>query len=598
MLKKIGALLALFERADRIRLLGLIALMTISAGLELGGIGLLLPLLKMIAGGMDERFAPLLDVLRHFGLVDRNRIVIAMLVCVTLLFTMRGAAQVLVQYVLTRTIYGYMAENCHRLQNFYLNQPWSFFLTRNSGHLLRNISQSVPQVFANGLMPLLSIVMELLVAGAIVVVLLVFQPLETLAVVVVLGIAMLAFHVLSKRMLARWSVAVHHHDGEIARTIQEGFGAVKEAKVVGRTGFFADRLGNEMRAKARLTALTQTFSVLPKMWIEMIGMMTLSAILVVEIWMGKPLESLVPTFGLFMVAAFRLMPSMNRILGHASTLRSIGASIDAVIGDLLAERANHDGGRDCASQAKLGPSPSILLADLCFAYGGADRNALDGISLHIPYGTTVALAGGSGAGKTTLADMLLGLHQPDGGTISIGGHRLQDVMAEWRRRVGYVPQEVFLSDDSVTRNIAFGLPDERIDRQRVAEVARLAQLDDLIAALPDGFDTVIGERGTRLSGGQRQRLGIARALYGGGDILVLDEATSALDAETESQVVNAIESLRRGRTIIVVAHRLSTIRRCDLLVFMKDGRVADTGSFDEVCARQPDFSRMVELSSL
>jgi ATP-binding cassette subfamily C protein len=241
----------------------------------------------------------------------------------------------------------------------------------------------------------------------------------------------------------------------------------------------------------------------------------------------------------------------------------------------------------------------IKLVDVALTYPNAPRPALDGVSIAIRRGESIAFVGGSGAGKTTIVDTIIGLLQPSEGHVEIDGHKLEgEIVARWRKAIGYIPQVVYLSDDTIKRNVAFGVDDREIDAARVERALAAASLDELVASLPDGIDTFVGERGVRLSGGQRQRIGIARALYLEPRVLVLDEATSSLDGVTERQIVDAIEKLRTDRTMIVIAHRLSTVRSCDRLVFMEHGRIQDVGSWEEIHARNPGFQRLVELSSV
>jgi ABC-type multidrug transport system fused ATPase/permease subunit len=325
------------------------------------------------------------------------------------------------------------------------------------------------------------------------------------------------------------------------------------------------------------------------------GVMT---VVILIIGAGGGATKIIAAMTLFVAAVFRLIPSMNRILMAMNTIRVSQEAVDEIHRDL-----SFADGRTAAREEAAGPNRipfehSIRIDDLSFRYPGSSGVAVEHINLEIRKGESVGLAGASGAGKTTLVDLILGLLAPETGRMTVDGEDIVPRMRTWRRQVGYVPQSIYLTDDTIRRNIAFGVADENIDQARVADAVGLARLDEMVASLPDGLDTVIGEHGIRLSGGQRQRIGIARALYRDPELLVLDEATSSLDTETEHEISNAIDALSGHKTLIIVAHRLSTIRRCDRVIFMEKGRLVDSGSFDQLTEANGSFRRLVELSAL
>jgi ABC-type multidrug transport system fused ATPase/permease subunit len=289
---------------------------------------------------------------------------------------------------------------------------------------------------------------------------------------------------------------------------------------------------------------------------------------------NRSLDAVLPTLGLFTAVAFRLMPSANRVLTSIQTLRYLGPTVDVLHAEfalVVPEPAE--------ARHAIQPAPAKLTLDAVhYSYPGATGKALSGVSLSIERGHSVGLIGASGAGKSTLVDILLGLLTPDSGTVQLDGAVIQKRLRDWQDQIGYVPQTIFLTDDTLRRNVAFGLPNGRIDDAAVRRAISASQLDSLVASLPDGLDTVVGERGIRLSGGQRQRIGIARALYHDPAVLVLDEATSSLDTATEREVMQAVRALRRGKMIIIVAHRLSTVADCDNLYRLEGGRVVAEGS--------------------
>jgi ATP-binding cassette subfamily C protein len=318
-------------------------------------------------------------------------------------------------------------------------------------------------------------------------------------------------------------------------------------------------------------------------------------VVVVLLQRSASLDQLAPVLSVFALAAFRLIPSINKIVGCAAQIKAAAAAVDDVAGEL---------GRSALRAASAPPSAKFEFRDrlvierLGYHYPGGKIAALSGVELTIRRGESVALVGPSGAGKTTLADVILGVLEPTSGRILVDGRDVLPDRRGWQAKIGYVPQSIYLTDDTLRRNIALGLPDALIGEAALAAAVRLAHLDGVIAQLPDGLDSMVGEHGVRLSGGQRQRVGIARALYHRPEVLVLDEATSALDNVLEREVGRAIATLGGQITMIVIAHRLSTARQCDRVILMKDGRVEDAGPFQELVARSADMRRLVELGQL
>jgi ABC-type multidrug transport system fused ATPase/permease subunit len=349
-------------------------------------------------------------------------------------------------------------------------------------------------------------------------------------------------------------------------------------------------------------ATSHTLSQVPQFIIEAVGFGGVIILVLILIATsggvtGGALQTVLPVLGVYVFAAYRLLPATQHIYKGISQLRFGKAAVDTVYEDL--QQHQHISETRTEPQEKLTPQQSIVLEHLKYTYPNADSPALQDINLTIPTGSSVGLVGGSGAGKTTLVDLLLGLLRPSEGTIQVDGKPVTDKdVNRWQQAVGYVPQEIFLADSSIAENIALGIPPEEINYEQVTQCARMAQVHDFIMNdLPQQYDTVAGERGIRLSGGQRQRLGIARALYHEPAVLVLDEATSALDTVTEKAVMDAIEILAQQKTIIIIAHRLSTVRGCDKVVLLEKGKIAAAGSFEELKQQNDQFRSMVASST-
>ena len=312
---------------------------------------------------------------------------------------------------------------------------------------------------------------------------------------------------------------------------------------------------------------------------------------------GDSATGLLPVIGMFSMAVFRLLPSFNRITGASGVTRSGIPAVEHIYDDVQ-EARRYQSKVSSSKPTRLVFDKQITFDDVSFKYAESDLTALEGINLTIKRGQSVGIVGASGAGKTTLVDVLLGLFPTTTGVLSVDGTPIASVLDQWRAIIGYIPQDIFLIDDTLRRNIAFALADEKIDAEAVGRAVDQARLTDFIATLPDGLDTLVGERGVRLSGGQKQRIGIARALYRHASVLIMDEATSSLDPNTEMEISSAVASLLSERTVIIIAHRLSTVKQCDIIYVMEDGQIIDSGTFNDLAENNAKFRQMIELMSV
>jgi ATP-binding cassette, subfamily B, bacterial PglK len=409
------------------------------------------------------------------------------------------------------------------------------------------------------------------------------------AVVVVGGLLSVPL-MLSRRAAARWGRAVQLIDTSVLQTLQQSLGAVKEVKLAGREGFFLGQLGERVPAAARLRLRYLTLGAALRMAVETVFVCGLLLVSLLVTLRHEPSGAL-PLLGLYAYAGFRVIPSANRIMLYVTELRYSRSWIH----DLRADLATLEPATTAAERGDLDAvrfTRTLALEGVSYTYVGEREPVLLGVDLTIVRGESVGIVGSSGAGKSTLVDVLLGLLAPSAGRITVDGRDIRTALRSWQRHIGYVPQEPFLLDDTLRRNVAFGIADAEIDDRRVDSALRLAQLADFVATLSDRLDTLLGERGTRLSGGQRQRVAIARALYYEPEVLVFDEATSALDSPTERELIAALEALHGVKTLVVIAHRLTTVRRCDRLAVLRDGRVTAIGSYDELLARDAGFREL------
>jgi ABC-type multidrug transport system fused ATPase/permease subunit len=365
--------------------------------------------------------------------------------------------------------------------------------------------------------------------------------------------------------------------------LQQGFGGVKDVKIFGREDYFVTEYSDHLTKNAAVLRRFSVLQMLPRTGLEILTIFGLAVLVSTMVVSGQELADVLPVLGLFGAAAFRLVPAVSRMVAMVQTITVNRPVVRELFRDLGLDAPN-----TAIRQSHGGFQSEIAIDNLFFAYQNAPSSALQDVSIRVKRGEAVGLVGPSGSGKSTLVDVLLGLLKPTAGGVAVDGIDISQRLRWWQDQIGYVPQSIFLTDDTLRRNVAFGLPKNEIDDEAVRSAIRAAQLEEFIESLPLGLETVVGERGVRLSGGQRQRIGIARALYHNPEVLVLDEATSSLDMETEHGVMQAVQALQGDKTVIIVAHRLSTVEYCDRLYRLENARVVDEGTFGEVMNRSRD----------
>ena len=492
-------------------------------------------------------------------------------------------------------VFDRQAAIAQRLLRAYLHAPYTFHLQHNTAGLLRNANEGALGVISAAVLPVFTLVLEGLTIVAITGLLLVREPLISLVALALLGGATLGFIRAVRGRMAAYGAEMYGRRTDMIRTVNEGLGGIKITRVLGRERHFAEAFADHAARYAHAARFRQTAADLPRLYLETTAVLGLLAVAALLLLQHRPMQVFVPVLSLFGVAVVRMVPSVNRVTGAITTLRYGRHDLDAVYGDLaqLDAAAVRPAARPVATGLPL--TRGIEFQGVTFRYPTAPAPALHRISLHIRKGTAIGIVGPTGSGKTTFVDLILGLLQPTEGRILVDGVDIHDDIRAWQDRVGYVPQDTYLTDDTIRRNIALGLADAAIDPAAIDRAVEAAQLADFVASLPDGLDTMVGERGVRLSGGQRQRIGIARALYTDPEVLVMDEATSSLDGQTERFVMQAVESLRENRTVILVAHRMTTVRNCDVLVMLADGGVAHTGTYAELIASSQRFRGMASV---
>jgi ABC-type multidrug transport system fused ATPase/permease subunit len=570
------ALRDLLVRREKFWLIVTLGMTITNSFFEIAALAVLLPLTNQLLGG-DSKSIGFLEDLFPDSTTDASRLLVIVAV-VILVYVVKNLFSLTLVYVQQRLGAAIANRLVQHLFTVYISRPYGFHLRTNSSLLIRNVQENSASLLAYVISPILTILTDLSVALAMLGLLLYIEPGGTAATVVVFLLGTWLFLRLTRSLTDRWGEVRNQARQDATKALLQGLGGVKEIKLAGREAAFLDEHRVHQHRSQRATYLFATFQQFPRAVFETLAFLGVGVLVVVLLAAGRPASDAVGVLAIFAGAAFRILPSLQRVTGSFQSISFGQSMVHSVYHDL---REEPHVGPEVVPTKPIAFS-SLQLQDVTFAYEAAHREALSNITLHVAKGEYVGVIGSSGAGKSTLIDVLLGLLHPNSGELLVNGTNVAGDITAWQRVVGYVPQEIYLLDDSIRRNVALDIRDDRIDDTAIEEALRAAQLWEFVMSLPDGLDTETGERGVRLSGGQRQRLGIARALYRNPQVLVFDEATSALDSQTESEVVDAIERLRGERTVIIVAHRLSTVRHCDTLYMLESGRIVRSGSYDEV----------------
>ena len=562
---------------ERRKLIRIFVLMLIGSVLETVSLGLIVPAMGALTNPEYlEKFPRINELL---GFPSPSQLVAISMGLLVVVYLAKSAFMIWslwIQKGYSNTVSNRIGRH---LFDVYLQQPYEFHTQRNSALLVRN-SQNSASMLAGIIDPALGILADTLVTIGLFGLVMLLEPVGTLVTIFSFGISAVTFRRFTNERIRRWGAAQNHHKGMMLKHLQQGFGGVKDLKILGREGFFVDRYSDELDANASVWRRFTLAQVLPRIGLENLTVIGLALLVSTMVFAGYDSTHILPIIGLFGAAAFRLLPAVNRTISNLQTIKWNQEIAYELYDDLKLPIEQKQIGNQSRSTFE-----SIDFSNVSFGYVGAAQKSLQDISLKISHGEAVGLVGPSGSGKSTLVDVLLGLLAPQSGEVRVNGLPIREKLDIWRTTVGYVPQTIFLIDDSLRRNIAFGLPNKEIDEKCVEQAIELAQLKDFVAGLPDGLETLVGERGVRLSGGQRQRIGIARALYNQPEVLVLDEATSSLDTETEQGVMQAVQALQGTKTVIIVAHRLSTVEYCDRLYRLESSRIVDEGTFEDVMNR-------------
>ena len=589
MLDTIKRAVGLIERGDRAVWIVVILLAMLVSGLEALGALLIFFVVRVVTSPDAAFDVPIIGDLRErFPGVDDATLFRYLAFAIGAFFVLRALAMLGQVYFQYRLTYGTAVSVSDRLLRGYLRMPYAWHLRRNSAEMMRTAYSAVNEVVNHVLSPMVMLLSQALVVVGLAVVLLIAAPLATLLVVLTLGgLVLLILRVVQPRLFALGKT----HQAMSRRSLQalqQSLHGVREVKLFGREEYFRAQFEGAQARMGRTQYLRQTLTETPRIMVETVVIGLLLAFLVTSgVGSGATDESLA-LLGLFAYAALRVMPTVNRMMTYLNQLR-FGAAAARIVSDDLAMLEANAAQRPEPTVARLELTREIAVERVSFRYEGTVRNALTDVDLRIRRGESVGLVGSTGGGKTTLVDIVLGLLEPTSGRVRIDGVDIAANLPAWQANLGVVPQAQFLLDDTLRRNIAFGFADAEIDEVALDAAVGLAQLGEFVRSLPEGLETVMGERGVRVSGGQRQRVSIARALYRRPAVLAFDEGTSALDNRTEADLIRALDALRGERTMIIVAHRLTTVRSCDRIVVIEGGLIVDSGTYDELTARSPSF---------
>lgn len=588
---------ALLNPQERRRATWLLLLILGAALVEVVGVASVMPFVAVLSNPQVVESNAYLGILYEwFGFKERRSFMIVLGATVLIVFVASLALKALSTYAILRFSNMRSHAFSYRLLSGYMARPYVFFLGRNTADLSKTLFSEVNEVINGVVLPALKLLSGCIVAALVISLLFMVEPLLTLVVGAVLGGSFFGVYLLSRKTLKRFGkqrVAANTQRYVLAN---EALNGNKELRLLGREHSYLKRFEKASETFARNQAASKAMGDIPQFAIQAIAF---GGILILVLYlMGRygGLQEAMPVIALYAFAGYRLMPAFQEIFKNSTQLRFYHAALDSLHKDLtdaaLVSSTVAPRPEESAQADRL--QGDIELLNITFRYPGVEQTVINGLSLKIKAGSSVAFVGSTGAGKSTLVDLILGLLTPHSGEIRVAGRQLEaSNLRSWQRNIGYVPQSIYLADSTVAENIAFGIPSDQIDYAAVERAARAAHIHEFIRdQLPEGYRTSIGERGIRLSGGQRQRIGIARALYRDPYVVVFDEATSALDNATEAAVMEAINELAGRKTVILIAHRLSTVKRCDAIFVLSRGRLDGVGTYDELIENNEAFSRM------
>jgi ATP-binding cassette subfamily C protein len=589
----------LLDGPTKRRLILASGLMLLLAVLEAVAFVALIPLMQILTAPDMKANSSVVDAVSDlFGNPSNSQLALTLAIITVGIYIFKSFAAVIVLRWTTTFAMAEESKMLHRLMATYLSAPYALHLDRNSSEFVRTLEISLPAIFRIGLVQGFNAVGDLFSAVFVGVILAVSNIVITAAAAGYFLVVLFGYHRVAQRLIARAAAEIHDKQAVELQAMAQSLDAVKDVKVRGAERYFADEL-TDTRVELIPAYRTITLSGVTPRYVLELAMMGAAAVIAFVAFSTQSVSAATATIGVFLAGGFRILAPLNKIIFGVAQTRAALPSVDQLTRDLeLADAEDVAAALEANDEVVVDDlEPRLSLRDVEFSYVPGTP-VLAGITFDIAPGESIGLVGGSGAGKSTLVDLLLGLLEPEAGEVLVDGWPLASVRRRWQQSIGYVPQSITLFDTTVRANVAFGVPREEVDDDQVWAVLETAQLGDVVRSLPNGIDNMVGERGVQLSGGQRQRLGVARALYHDPRILMFDEATSALDNETEFKLTEVLESFRGKLTMVTIAHRLSTVRRCDRLLYLEHGKLVADGPFGELDRSIPGFARLVALESL
>lgn len=563
----------------KIKLFILIFLIFVVTAFETIGIGMLIPLLTIFVrdlGEIKESLKLISDfpvIYNYLFLLNKKQMIYLCLVLIILIYFLKSLIVTYFGIYSSRFVYKAQASISNILFNNYLSKPYNFHLNKNSSELIRNITSEVGVFVGSILLPSIYILTETMVALALLSFLFFLEPVLIFSVTAAFLTIMVVMHFLGKNFLKKWGEIRQEKTSLLIKNLQEGLGAIKEIKILGIENEFSKNFQKQNYLKAAAESNMMAFQQIPKSLLEFFAILFFVFLVFAFLHANKAFADIIPILGIFAATAFRALPSANRIMVNLNALRYGLPVLPIIVYEL--DKVDKNNLTQTRTKKKILFS-SIKLKEVSFKYSPQSKTILEKITLNINAGEKIAFTGPSGSGKSTLIDLICGLLEPTAGEILINQKDIKESMQEWQNVIGYVSQSPYLIDDSLKKNIAFGLNDAEIDNKRIMELVNKVQLGSLVENLSNGINTLLGEKGVRLSGGQKQRIAIARALYRDCQILVLDEATSALDGELEEKILNSLNELKLNKTLLIISHRKSSLERCDkIFKFNNFGKISE-----------------------
>lgn len=570
--------MVLLNRKQKGQMVVIVILMLIGGILESVGIAMIVPVMKTVMDPKAVEKSRYLKIIYDIlGLQSTQQLASVMIIAIIITFIIKNVFLFFVNKVQLRFVFTNQFETSQRMMINFINRPYEYYLGADTAVVQRMITSDVINMYGL-ILNMLQLISEGIVFACLIAMMLFESPAMTIFIGIILFATLLIIRLFIKPVMTKAGEENQNYYSGLFKWISQSVTGIKEIKIGAREGYFIDEYSACGNGYVKAVQRYNLFTATPRLLIETVAICSMMGYFLLLMIGGIDLEKLVPQLSVLALSAARLLPSANRINNYQTSIAYFEPFLDNVMNNLREEvldtavKYDPQAYKSALEAPKMPVTEKIQMEDICYKYPDADRYVLDHADMEIPVGKSVGIVGSSGAGKTTIVDVLLGLLDIESGRILADGTDVRDNYNGWLRNIGYIPQTIFMVDSSIRKNVAFGIKDEDIDEEKVWQALKEAQLDDFVRSLPEGLDTGIGERGIRLSGGQRQRIGIARALYQDPEVLVLDEATSALDGETEKAIMDSINRLHGRKTLIIIAHRLQTIEKCDMVYRIEEGK--------------------------